>query len=136
MILELKKALAPILLEIDPEANVYTKESKQFTELPAFFITRVDSQSSGGYMKPQHMHTFNITYIQNKFDEAKMDEVEYKLLNLEEISSCRLLNKMSYQVDDDLHFQFDVRYFWKDSDQEGDGEIIEHVEFTEDIKNV
>ena len=132
MIYDFKLALAALLQEIVPNCDVYTYESKQFTEFPAFFITRVDNTRTGGKMKCIKNVGFDVTYIQEAFDEEDMDSVEHALLEIEEVGSYKLTAKKTYQVDDTLHFQFEVKYF---EEVESTDSKMNELENTEEIKD-
>lgn len=131
MVYEIKKLLA-LKLRVIKEANVYTHESKQTTKLPAFFISRVSSSSSGGSMRGRRNVGFDVTYIQKDFDESELDHVETDLMRINEVGSYKLINKMAYQVDDALHFQFDV-FFNEVYDDES--ELMNIIDVKEEMKN-
>lgn len=129
MVYEIKKLLAERLLNIT-EASVYTHESKQTTKLPAFFINRVSSNSSGGSMRGNRNVSFDITFIQKEFNEVEMDNVEAELLRINEVGSYKIINKETYQIDDALHFTFNCIFIER---QEDESEVMNYIDLKEEV---
>jgi hypothetical protein len=114
MVNEIKQAIANILYELFPNAEIYDEDVPQGFKTPSFLIIVVESSYKKAIDEKYNASvSFDLAYFPEREYESKNEcyEVSQNILRtFDVLNSYKVMNKTSSITDNVLHVKFTVKY--------------------------